>query len=156
MHLFHDCQFASATSSKFLPQTSMHHYELFFKLGWQDSLMFNLGITLALCSPVTFAIVIWHIWCYRKKCVFDKVCTRPALIWHPIFRDIANMDALQDHLFNIEQQIISLKPPVHAAYKININVFQMRRDPSLFATQNLNGFLASFVGSSLHASLKYC
>ena len=35
-HLFRDCPFASATWSKFLPQTSMHHHELFLKLGWQD------------------------------------------------------------------------------------------------------------------------
>ena len=93
--------------------------------------MFNLSLNLSRYWPIKFAIIVWHIWCYKNRCVFDKVCCLTQLAWQGIVRDIADVCKMQDYLYNTKQRIISRKPPLPPWYKINVDAYQS--DDRIFA-----------------------
>jgi len=102
MHLFRDCSFASATWSKFLPKPEVRVYGLFFCLSWTDRVSFNLSFTLSPVWPLHFAVTMWHIWCCRIRCVFDKTCLVTNLVWKKIAWELTEVFKMQDHVYNTE------------------------------------------------------
>lgn len=71
LDLFRDCPFACATWTRFIPLSTALNYQLFFfSLGWEKWLLFNMNSIFGKGWINKFAIIIWHIWCYRNHCVF--------------------------------------------------------------------------------------
>jgi len=104
---------------------------IFFYLDWMDWFNFDLSSHLSPVWHIKCATIVWHIWCYRIRCVFDKACIITRIVWKHIYRDIAHAFTMQDCLYNTKQRIISWKPPIKSAYKINMDAFQS--DDRMFA-----------------------
>jgi len=91
---------------------------------FKDRLNLSQSLNLSPYWPTKFAIIVWHIWCYRNCYVFDKACLRTQAVWQRSVGDIADVFKMQDSLYNTEQRIISWKPPLPPGYKLNVDAYQ--------------------------------